>query len=141
MIGLGSDKNLFFSYMPRTKLIKDFCEIFNVCPFLRKLRNPGVQEKRKKLGGTSAPSSWVLIGLKFAGSNRVKIGNKSKSKPFFLMVRKGLRKRISESISWVTINVIYMCSWCHCRYHSFLIARTTHLQSRTIKPNDCMNRS
>ena len=40
-------------------------------PSLSKSLSLKVQEKRKKLGGRSAPPPWVLKGLKYAGFNRV----------------------------------------------------------------------
>ena len=44
----------------------------NVNPFLSKSLSPGVQEKRKKLGGRSAPTPWVLKSPESAGFFRVK---------------------------------------------------------------------
>ena len=51
--------------------LKIFARTLIVNPFLSQSIPPGVQEKRKKLGGRSAPPLPVLKGPKYTGSNRV----------------------------------------------------------------------
>ena len=48
--------------------LKIFASSLMLANFLSKLLHPGVQKKRKKLGGRSAPTPWALKGQKYAGS-------------------------------------------------------------------------
>ena len=45
----------------------------NCEPIFEQILPPGVQERRKKLGGSYAPHRQVLKGQKYAGSDRVNI--------------------------------------------------------------------
>ena len=63
------------------------------------------------------------------------------SRPFFLMVRKSVRKTISESISWVTINVIYICAAGAIVDIILFLLQGPHIYNQGQSNNRFMNRS